>query len=227
ENKIKEGVAECIAAENYPLNPEEMSQKIKLDFLLKRTALNENVKLNSIHISLNFDPSESHLTPEKLTDIARVYMEKLGFGEQPYLVYQHHDAGHPHIHIATTNIKADGSRIDFHHLGIRKSEPARKEIEKMFGLVVAEDRQRKEALRLKPVDVRKAQYGRSATKRAITNVLDAVLEKYRYTSLPELNAVLSLYNVRADRGSENSRIYQGGGLVYRILDEHGKPVGVP
>ena len=227
ENKVKEGVAECIAAENYPLNPEEMSLKIKLDFLLKRTALNENVKLNSIHISLNFDPSESHLTPEKLTDIARVYMEKLGFGEQPYLVYQHHDAGHPHIHIATTNIKADGSRIDLHHLGIRKSEPARKEIEKMFGLVVADDRQRKEAFLLKPVDVRKAQYGRSATKRAITNVLDAVLEKYRYTSLPELNAVLSLYNVRADRGSENSRIYQGGGLVYRILDEHGKPVGVP
>ena len=227
ENKVKEGVAECIAAENYPLNPEDMSLKIKLDFLLKRMALNENVKRNSVHISLNFDPSESHLTPEKLTDIARVYMEKLGFGQQPYLVYQHHDAGHAHIHIVTTNIQADGSRIDLHHLGIRKSEPARKEIEKMFGLVVADDRERKEAFRVKPVDVRKVQYGRTVTKRAITNVLDAVLEKYRYTSLPELNAVLGLYNVRADRGSENSRIYQGGGLVYRILGEHGKPVGVP
>jgi hypothetical protein len=227
ENKVKEGAAECIAAENYPLNPEEMSLKIKLDFLLKRTALNENVKLNSIHISLNFDPSESHLNPEKLTDIARVYMEKIGFGEQPYLVYQHHDAGHPHIHIATTNIKADGSRIDLHHLGIRKSEPARKEIENMFGLVVAGDRQRQEAFRLQPIDISKVQYGHTATKRAITTVLDAVLEKYRYTSLPELNAVLGLYNVRADRGSENSKIYKGGGLVYRILDEKDKPVGVP
>lgn len=227
ENKVKEGVAECIAAENYPLDHQEMSLKIKLNFLLKRMALNENVKRNSVHISLNFDPSESYLTQDKLTAIARVYMEKLGFGQQPYLVYQHHDAGHPHIHIVTTNIQADGNRIDLHHLGIRKSEPARKEIEKMFGLMVAGDRQRTEAFRLKPVDVRKVQYGRSATKRAITNVLDAVLEKYRYTSLPELNAVLGLYNVRADRGSENSRIYQGGGLVYRILDEQGKPVGVP
>jgi len=227
ENKVKEGVAECIGAENYPLDADEMSLKIKLDFLLKRTALNENVKRNSVHISLNFDPSETHLTREKLNAIAGVYMQKLGFGEQPYLVYQHLDAGHPHIHIVTTNIQADGSRIDLHHLGIRKSEPARKEIEKIFGLVVADDRARQEAFRLKPIDIRKVQYGRTATKRAITNVLDTVLEKYRYTSLPELNAVLGLYNVKADRGSENSRIYQGGGLVYRILDEEGKPVGVP
>lgn len=227
ENKVKEGVAECIGAENYPLNAEDMSLNIKLKFLLKRMELNENVKRNSVHISLNFDPSESEISNEKLMEIASVYMDKLGFGEQPFLVYRHYDAGHPHCHVLTTNIQADGSRIDLHHLGIRKSEPARKEIEKMFGLVVAGDRARQEAFQLKPIDVRKAQYGRLATKTAITNVLNAVLDKYKYTSLPELNAVLGLYNVKADRGSENSRIYQDGGLVYRILDEEGKPVGVP
>ncbi|MCH5688865.1 relaxase/mobilization nuclease domain-containing protein [Niabella sp. W65] len=204
-----------------------MSLKIKLGYLLKRTELRENVKRNSVHISLNFDPSETHLSKEKLMGIANVYMQKLGFGEQPYLVYQHHDAGHPHIHIVTTNIQPNGNRIDLHHLGIRKSEPARKEIEKMFGLVVADAHARKQAFRLKPIDAKKVQYGRTETKRAITNVLDSVLFKYHYTSLPELNAVLKQYNVLADRGSEHSRIFQGGGLVYRILDEDGKPVGVP
>ncbi len=227
ENKVKEGVAECIGAENYPLNADEMSGIIKLGYLLKRAALNENVKRNSIHISLNFDPSEAHVSKEKLMEIAQVYMQKIGFGEQPYLVYQHHDAGHPHIHIVTTNIQPDGKRIDLHLLGIRKSEPARKEIEKMFGLVVADAHARREAFRLKPIEVKKVQYGRTETKRAITNVLDAVLYKYNYTSLPELNAVLKQYNVLADRGSEHSRIFQGGGLVYRILNEDGKPVGVP
>lgn len=227
ENKVKEGVAECIGAENFPLNADEMSLKIKLGYLLKRMQLNENVKRNSVHISLNFDPSETHLSKERMTEIAKVYMQKLGFGEQPYLVYQHHDAGHPHIHLVTTNIQPNGNRIDLHHLGIRKSEPARKEIEKLFGLVVADAHARREAFRLKPVDVRKVQYGRTETKRAITNVLDAVLNKYNYTSLPELNTVLKQYNVMADRGSEHSRIFQGGGLVYRILDEDGKPVGVP
>ena len=51
------------------------------------------------------------LSKEKLKEIANEYMQKIGFGEQPYLLYQHHDAGHPHIHIVTTNIKADGKRI--------------------------------------------------------------------------------------------------------------------
>lgn len=227
ENKVKEGVAECIGAENFPLNADEMSLKIKLGYLLKRIELRENVKRNSVHISLNFDPSETHLSKEKLMGIANVYMQKLGFGEQPYLVYQHHDAGHPHIHIVTTNIQSNANRIDLHHLGIRKSEPARKEIEKMFGLVVADAHARREAFRLKPIDVKKVQYGRTETKRAITNVLDAVLLKYHYTSLPELNAVLKQYNVLADRGSEQSRIFQGGGLVYRILDGDGNPIGVP
>jgi hypothetical protein len=227
ENKVKEGVAECIGAENFPLNAEEMSLKIKINYLLKRMELNENVKRNSVHISLNFDPAETDLSEEKLLEIAGVYMQKLGFGEQPYLVYQHHDAGHPHLHLVTTNIQANGKRIDLHHLGIRKSEPARKEIEKMFGLVAAEHHLRIQPFQLKPVDVRKIQYGRTETKRAITNVLDAVLHKYHYTSLPELNAILRQYNILADRGSENSKIFKGGGLVYRILNEDGKSVGVP
>ncbi len=227
ENKVKEGVAECIGAENFPLNAEEMNLKMKLGYLLKRMALNENVKRNSVHISLNFDPSETHLSKEKLIEIAKTYMQKIGFGEQPFLVYQHHDAGHPHIHLVTTNIEANGKRIDLHHLGIRKSEPARKEIEKQFGLVVADAHARHEAFQLKPVDVKKVQYGRTETKRAITNVLDAVLSRYAFTSLPELNAVLKQYNVMADRGSEHSRIFKGGGLVYRILNEDGNPVGVP
>jgi len=166
ENKVKEGVAECIGAENFPLNAEEMSLKIKLNYLLKRMELNENVKRNSVHISLNFDPSEKDLSKEKLMEIAGVYMQKLGFGEQPYLIYQHHDAGHPHLHLVTTNIQANGKRIDLHHLGIRKSEPARKEIEKMFGLIEAENHQRLQPFQLKPVDARKVQYGRTETKRA-------------------------------------------------------------
>lgn len=226
ENKVKEGVAVCIRAENYPLDAEEMSLKMKLNFLLKRLELNENVKRNSLHISLNFDPSETDLSGEKLIEIAKVYMQKLGFGDQPYLVYQHHDAGHPHLHVVTTNIKADGSRIDLHHLGIRKSEPARKTIEKEFGLVVAEA-QKKQKNQLNQVSVSKALYGKSQTKMAIQNVLEAVLNQYSYTSLPELNAVLKQYNVIAERGSEDSRVYQHNGLLYRILDAEGNPIGVP
>ncbi len=224
ENKVKEGVAECILATNYPMDVEQLSIKNKLNRLLNQAALNENVTRNSVHVSLNFDPSEKVFN-EQLKEIADTYMQKVGFGEQPYLVYQHFDAGHPHIHIVSVKVRADGSRIDTQNIGRNQSEKARKEIEIAYDLVRAGNM--KKEYELKSAYTQKVQYGKSDSRRAIANVLDAVLNTYKYTSLPELNAVLKQYNVMADRGSESSRVYQHQGLLYRILDEQGNNIGVP
>ena len=226
ENKVKEGVAECISAVNYPLELEKLSFTHKLNRFLKLCSLNENTKRNSVHISLNFDPSENH-SKEKLIEIADTYMEKIGFGKQPYLVYQHHDAGHPHLHLVTNNIQRDGKRIDLHLIGVKKSEPARKEIEELFGLVKAEGRKQKELFSLNPISIGSIQYGKAESKKAINSVLNQVLVDYKYSSLPELNAVLNLYNVHADRGNEESRVFKNNGLLYKILDQNSKPIGVP
>ncbi|MEO8255571.1 MAG: relaxase/mobilization nuclease domain-containing protein, partial [Flavobacterium sp.] len=224
ENKVKEGVAECIEAKNYPLELEQLNFNSKLNRFVKLAALNENVKRNSVHISLNFDPTEKH-SKEKLIEIADTYMEKIGFGKQPYLIYQHNDAGHPHCHIVTNNIQRDGKRIDLHLLGIRKSEPARKEIEELFGLVKAEGRKVKEPLLLKPISTPKINYGKVESKKAINTILNCVINDYKYTSLPELNAVLKQYNVLADRGKEDSKVFKNNGLLFKILDTNGKSIG--
>lgn len=225
ENKVKEGVAQYISASNYPMDAEKLSFTHKLNRLLKQAALNENVTRNSVHVSLNFDPSE-RLSGAQLKEIADTYMQKIGFGEQPYLVYQHFDAGHPHIHIVSVKVRADGSRIDTQNIGRNGSEQARKEIEIAHGLIRAEN-MKKQEYELKSAYTQKVQYGRSDSRRSIAGVLNAVLNTYKYTSLPELNAILRGYNVMADRGSESSRIYQHQGLLYRILDDQGAPVGVP
>ncbi|BBE16262.1 conjugative transposon mobilization protein BF0132 [Aquipluma nitroreducens] len=167
------------------------------------------------------------MSKEKLLEIARTYMEKIGFGKQPYLVYQHHDAGHPHIHLVSIKVRPEGSRIDMNNIGRNQSEQARKAIEKEFGLVSAEAQKKQEQYRLTPVSAPKVMYGKSQTKMAIQNVLEAVLNQYRYSSLPELNAVLKQYNVMAERGGENSRVYQHNGLLYRILNADGIPIGIP
>lgn len=225
ELKVKEGIASCLLAENYPMDAGQMSVSQKLNRLLNQAKLNENVKRNSVHISLNFAPSEV-LSENRLQAIAKEYMEQIGFGEQPYLVYQHRDAGHPHVHLVTTKIRSDGSRIDTQNIGKNQSEKARKAIELKYGLVKAEDHKR-QAYQLQPVNVQKVHYGKTPTKRAITNVLDAVLKQYKYTSLPELNAVLNRYNIMADRGNEGSRVFENRGLYYRIVDETGNKTGVP
>ncbi|KIA95617.1 MULTISPECIES: relaxase/mobilization nuclease domain-containing protein [unclassified Flavobacterium] len=226
ENKVKKGAAECITAGNFPTDIDKMTDTMKLNRFIKRVELNENVKCNTLHISLNFDPSENH-SKEKLIAIAERYMEKIGFGEQPYLVYQHSDTKHQHLHVVSINIEKDGKRIDLHNIGMRKSEPARKEIEEHFGLVKAEGRKKNEEFSLEPISMGSIQYGKIESKKAIFNVLNTVVNHYKYESLAELNAVLKLYNVMADRGSENSKMFLAGGLVYHILNAKGKPIGVP
>jgi hypothetical protein len=226
EKKVQKGAAECLLAANYLSEAKNMNFYQKLNGFEMLNNLNSRATTKTIHISLNFHPSEK-LSNDKLIEVANVYMEKIGFGQQPFLVYKHEDAGHPHIHIVSTTIKEDGSRINTHNIGRKQSEKARKEIEQQYGLVKAERQQQLMKPGIKPVDAQKALYGKSETKRSISNVVGAVFSQYKFTSLPEFNAALKQFNVIADRGKEEGRIYKNRGLVYRIMDADGNKVGVP
>lgn len=224
ENKVKQGKASLIAAVKYPKDKDALSFNDKLFRLTDLAAMNQRAKTNTVHISLNFANGEA-LTDEKLNAIAQDYLNGVGFGTQPFLLYRHEDAGHPHCHIVTTNIKRDGERISLHYLGQNESEQARKAIEVKYGLVKAEDQPRaKPDLKSR---ITAADYGKSESKRTMTNILNYVLWAYKFTSVPDLNAVLQQYNLQADRGSKGSRMYAREGLVYWILDQQGNKTGVP
>lgn len=223
--KVKADQATCLMAENLMVESCLQRPEIAALIMEKLTKLRADVKINTLHISLNFSPDEQ-LSDDKMREISRDYMEGIGFGDQPYLVFRHHDSGHPHCHIVTTNIKFDKTRISVHEIGKKKSEPIRKYLEEKYQLIKAEGRNIGWT-KLQPVEASKVIYGKSATARAIGNVLGEVISKYKFTSLAELNAILGLYNIMADRGAPGSRTYQSGGLNYRIINAYGQKVGVP
>ncbi|MBS1666305.1 MAG: relaxase/mobilization nuclease domain-containing protein [Bacteroidetes bacterium] len=226
EKKVQKGVAQCLYAGNYLKDADQLNFYQKMDGFETNNRLNKMATTKTLHASLNFDPSEK-LSNDKLIEIASAYMDRIGFGTQPFLIYKHEDAGHPHIHLVSTTIKDDGSRINTHNIGRNQSEKARKEIEQLYGLIRAERQQQLLKPGIKPVDAAKAIYGVSETKRSISNVVDAVFSQYKFTSLPEFNAALKQFNIVADRGKEEGRIYKNRGLVYRILDANGNKIGVP
>jgi hypothetical protein len=226
ENKVKAGSAECIAANMFGCEPGDLSFNNKKNRFQDQMRLNKRSKTNVVHISLNFAVGEK-LTNEKLQGIASTYMDRIGFTNQPYLVYNHFDAGHPHIHILTTSIQDNGKRIPLHNIGKNQSEKARKEIESIFNLVKAEDRVVNKEYTLDPKTLASANYGKMQTKEAISKIVRTITRSYKFTSIPELNAVLQQYNVVADRGREGTIMNQKKGLVYSLLDEHGNKVGVP
>lgn len=224
EKKVEHGKARLISENGYAKDIDKMNFYDKLLRLTDLAERNNRVVTNTVHISLNFDPGEQ-IETERLTEISHDYMKRIGFGDQPFLVYQHTDAGHPHLHIVTTNIEPSSNRISLHNLGKTKSEEARQGIEKEYGLVQAQSKSHN--LRAVGKQLQKAEYGKIDTKRAITNIVNEVVRTYRFTSVPEFNAVLNQYNVAADQGSKESRMFKKNGLMYWITDDRGRKLGVP
>jgi hypothetical protein len=226
EWKVQQGKALCIGAFNYPKDTGLLSFREKLNRLVYRAALNENIRSNCIHISLNFDPSEK-LPLYKLLEIATAFMQGAGYEKQPWLSYEHFDAAHPHIHIITTKVLSNGKGMRNHDPYLKQIHRIQRNIEQTFGLVKYIQKEQEPENTSKNNPARKIHYGKTETLKSITSVLNTVLHSYRYTSLAELNAILKLYNVVADRGTAGSFLYGVKGLLYRVLDEKGNKIGVP
>lgn len=229
EKKVQKQDAKLLQAHNFFKQPQDMNIHDKLNRFNDLMKLNKRAKLKLVHISLNFHPSDK----EKLSDdlyvrLADEYMNRIGFGDQPYLVYKHMDAGHPHIHILSTLIKDDGTRIRTHNMAKELSEPARKDMEKMYGFIPADKKEKRTEQEHESCNTSTGlPPDKSSTIRRITNVLDKVLDQYKYASLQEFNALLQTQGVKADRGTEESRIYKNRGLMYVLIDRTGKAITKP
>lgn len=226
EQKVRLGSAVCIYARNFIKDLDKLSLVDKLNHFQRFSLLNERAATKGIHISLNFSPAES-ISIDKLIEIANGYMQRIGFGSQPYLVYKHDDAAHPHIHIVSTKIKPNGKAIMFNHSDFRYLQTAAREIESEFGLLQFNYRENLLTISDHSSLSQKLIYGKSEMKRTISNIVFQVINLYNYTNLEEFNVILKMYNIMADRGTEASRIYALGGLYYRALDDNGKRSGPP
>ena len=60
------------------------------------------------HCSLNPHPDE-RLSDERLATLAEEYMQALGYGSQPYIVFKHHDIEREHIHIVSLRVNPNRS----------------------------------------------------------------------------------------------------------------------
>ena len=140
-----------------------------------------------IHISLNPDPKDT-LSDEQLSEIAGQYMERMGWGEQPYIVFKHSDIEREHIHIVSVQVGRDGKKIKDSKRNER-SVAITEQLEKEYGLHPAKGQKRSELWQLKAVD-----HTKGDLKKQIAAVIKPVLSMYRFQTLGEFRALLSLYS---------------------------------
>lgn len=179
------------------------------------------------HCSLNPHPDE-HLDDETLRAIAKEYMEELGYGKQPYIVFKHSDIAREHIHIVSLRVDSGGVKVN-DQFERRRSKRITDALELKYGLIPS-SRLENKPLEIAPsleglVDETPPLGGWGANR--IKEVMRFVLKHYAFQSLGELNATLDQYRLTAE---EVKREYRGklyDGVVYVPTDSKGNKIGTP
>ncbi len=173
-----------------------------------------------VHISLNPHPDDI-LTDTELQNIAREYLEKMGFGNQPYLVFKHEDIDRHHLHIVTVRVDENGRSIDTRN-NFYRSKQITRELERKYGLHDAERKNRRLDTPLHKVDA-----SAGDVKKQAGNIVKAISGQYRFQTMGEYRALLSLYNMTVEEAHGNVRGREYHGLVYSVTDDKGNKVGNP
>ena len=172
------------------------------------------------HCSLNPHPDEK-LSDETLMQIAREYMEALGYGNQPYIVFKHNDIAREHIHIVSLRVDGEGKKIN-DRFEKRRSKKITDTLERKYNLIPSSKVSEKAVTETPKVDTTKGNI-----KELVASVTRMVLKHYRFCSLGELNAILSKYNLAVEEVKTEFRGKKYDGLVYVPTDDKGDKVGTP
>ena len=219
--KVNEGVARILET-NKVFCPADGGHDITdcmQDFLAYMPS-QVHTKKPVIHISLNPHPDD-RLSDEQFSAIALEYIERMGYGNQPFVVYKHEDIDRHHLHIVTLAVDEQGKKINDGN-NFYRSKHITREIEQKYGLLPAERQRTKEAFRLQKVQPQEGNI-----KKQLASVIKPAAKFYHCPSFKEYRALLSTYNICVEevKGDVHGKSYNG--LVYFATDDKGKKVGNP
>ena len=219
--KVEKGEASILlAAELYQSNDGNYTMEDVLADMQALIPKKCRTKKTVFHCSLNPHPDEK-LSDETLMQIAKVYMEALGYGKQPYIVFKHNDIAREHIHIVSLRVDSKGRKMN-DKFEKRRSKKITDALEKRFGLIPSSKVADKAVEETPKIDTTQGNI-----KEQVASVICMVLKHYRFCSLGELNAILSAYNLAVEEVKTEFRGKKYDGLVYVPTDDKGGKISTP
>lgn len=219
--KVEKGEASILLAQGLFQNKEGTYTMAEV-FADMQAVIPEKCRTKKMvfHCSLNPHLDEK-LSDETLMQIAREYMETLGYGKQPYIVFKHNDIAREHIHIVSLRVDSRGQKIN-DKFEKRRSKQITDALERKFGLIPSSKVTEKAVAETPKVDI-----GKGNIKEQVASVVRMVLKHYKFCSLGELNAILSKYNLTVEEVKTEFRGKKYDGLVYVPTDDKGGKVSTP
>jgi hypothetical protein len=92
-----------------------------------------DVTLVCSHIKISLHPDDT-VDEEQFAKIGEEVLIELGYDDNPFLMFQHLDEPHSHIHLVTTTVRKDGSHVSSSYEGI-KSNKIEERLEDKYDLI--------------------------------------------------------------------------------------------
>lgn len=182
---------------------------------------NKNTEKTALHISLNPDPKDE-VSDEKFIQMAQDYMNEMGYGEQPFVVFKHTDINRTHIHIVSVGVDEEGKKIS-DKFEKRKSMKICRELEQKYNLISAPNKESVQNEKVfSPVN-----YQAGDLKSQLASVIRHISNYYQFQTLGEYNALLSLFNITCEKVEKSENGVGINGLLYFALNDKGEKVSQP
>ena len=213
KNKIDKEKAKQLSSKNvYEKTDGSFSMQTTIKSFEPYLIANKRTEKPIFHVSLNPSPKDT-LADEQCKDIADRYMEDMGYGNQPYVVFKHTDIDRVHLHLVSIRVDETGKKLDSNFENMRSMKICR-QIEKDFNLYPA-TKQEQQAYSIptkKPLN-----YKEGNVKQQVGNIVKAILNNYKFQSVGEFRTLLEKMNVSVEevKGLRNGKPYHG--LVYTAL----------
>lgn len=216
-------MARFLGAENYPVSGNRLTNQEKGRRLVWMAQRNLRIRKKGLHLFLGFAQGES-IQEHRLLDISRGFMEGMGLGAQPYLVYAHDDMERRHLHLVSTPVEPQGRRIPL-YAAIREGriQQTINTLEQKYGFYSLDEGQGWR----KAGPARRARYGQEESRSLIGQILDQTLHRFHFETPEEWNALLGVYRIKAFYGRPGTPMHERGGLVYGFVDDRDRQIGVP
>ena len=107
EQRCKRGEATLVKSEHFP---DWIASIGHAEYLRDWSARNKRIRNPQLHVTISLKGKE--MSQDDLVRLGQDWLTRMGYGDNPYLIYYHKNTEHPHIHIVSSRVDSQGQKID-------------------------------------------------------------------------------------------------------------------
>lgn len=177
-----------------------------IDYIDSIEYQNKRIVNPAFHCCFSF-PNNIEMEIELVNNMIDEYMEKMGYGEQPYCVFEHTDKSHHHFHIVSTRVSVNDYKKIPHAFEKRKSNALREKLIIKYELNI-----------LYRQNLGKEQFRkRDGAAIDISNKIKDVMREFTPKTIQELSEHLAQVDIGVQEGSK--------GVFFYYLHERRRAIG--